>query len=49
MNPRAETVEELKTRLKRLHMGMVKLAREDLERSILKTEFAFKVSSSVER
>ncbi len=30
MNPKAETVEELLARRKNLHMGMVKLAREDL-------------------
>ncbi len=30
MNPKAETVEELQGRRKKLHMGMVKLAREDL-------------------
>ena len=41
MNPRAETVEELKSRRKRLHMGMVKLAREDLERQTQQAEAAF--------
>ncbi len=30
MNPKAETVEELQGRRKGLHMGMLKLAREDL-------------------
>ncbi len=30
MNPKAETVEELLARRKHLHMGMLKLAREDL-------------------
>ncbi len=30
VNPKAETVEELLSRRKNLHMGMVKLAREDL-------------------
>ncbi len=30
MNPKAETVEELLARRKGLHMGMLKLAREDL-------------------
>ncbi len=30
VNPKAETVEELLARRKDLHMGMVKLAREDL-------------------
>ncbi len=30
MNPKAETVEELQGRRKNLHMGMLKLAREDL-------------------
>ena len=30
MNPKAETVEELRGRRKALHVGMMKLAREDL-------------------
>ncbi len=30
MNPKAETVEELLSRRKHLHLGMLKLAREDL-------------------
>jgi hypothetical protein len=30
VNPKAETVEELQGRRKGLHMGMVKLAKEDL-------------------
>ena len=30
VNPKAETVEELQRRRKHLHMGMLKLAREDL-------------------
>ncbi len=30
MNPKTETVEELRNRRKNLHMGMLKLAREDL-------------------
>ncbi len=30
MNPKAETVEELLARRKNLHMGMLKLAKEDL-------------------
>ncbi len=30
MNPKAETVEELQGRRKALHLGMIKLAREDL-------------------
>ncbi len=30
MNPKAETVEDLLARRKNLHMGMLKLAREDL-------------------
>ncbi len=30
VNPKAETVEELQGRRKHLHMGMLKLAREDL-------------------
>ena len=30
MNPKAETVEELQARRKNLHMGMIKLARDDL-------------------
>jgi hypothetical protein len=49
VNPKAEVVEELKSRRKRLHSGMVKLAREDLERNTLQAETAFKVRSSIER
>ena len=30
LNPKVETVEELQSRRKNLHMGMVKLARQDL-------------------
>ncbi len=30
VNPKAETVEELQGRRKSLHLGMIKLAREDL-------------------
>ncbi len=30
VNPKAETVEELQARRKNLHIGMIKLAREDL-------------------
>ncbi len=45
VNPKAETVEELQSRRKRLHLGMVKLAREDLERLALQTVDDFKVTS----
>ena len=45
MNPRAETVEDLKSRRKRLHLGMVKLAREDLERQTMHMEEGFKVGT----
>lgn len=42
MNPKAETVEELQGRRKRLHLGMCKLLREDLahlaEQKLLKAE-----------
>ena len=48
MNPKIETVEELRGRRKALHMGMVKLAREDLERQLLGFEADFQVGS-VER
>ncbi len=34
MNPKAETVEEFQRRRKMLHLGMVKLARDDLDRLI---------------
>ncbi len=34
MNPKAETVEELLARRKNLHMGMLKLAKEDLARTL---------------
>ena len=43
MNPKIETVEELRGRRKALHMGMVKLAREDLERQLFQFEAAFQV------
>ena len=49
MNPKAETVEELQSRRKRLHLGMVKLAREDLERQALQAQDAFKVSPAPPR
>ena len=34
VNPKAETVEELQARRKNLHMGMMKLAKEDLALSL---------------
>ena len=49
VNPKAETVEELQSRRKRLHLGMVKLAREDLERQALQAQDAFKVSPAPPR
>jgi hypothetical protein len=43
VNPKAESCEELESRRKRLHMGMIKLAREDLAREVTKKESGFKV------
>ena len=43
VNPKAEGVEELQTRRKRLHMGMCKLALEDLMRLVKQKDDAFKV------
>ena len=43
MNPKAETVEDLQGRRKRLHVGMCKLAREDLERTVRQAEEGFQV------
>ncbi len=34
MNPKAETVEELQARRKNLYLGMLKLAREDLDLAV---------------
>ena len=45
MNPKAETVEELQGRRKNLHMGMLKLAREDLALSLQGAYDAFVVHS----
>ena len=42
MNPKAETVEELQERRKNLHMGMLKLAREDLALTLQNAVNAFK-------
>jgi hypothetical protein len=47
VDPKAESCEELKSRRKRLHMGMCKLAREDLYRRVTQTEGAFKVAERV--
>ncbi len=43
VNPKAETVEELLARRKNLHMGMLKLAREDLALALRTANDAFKV------
>ncbi len=42
MNPKAETVEELQARRKNLHMGMLKLAKEDLALTLQTANNAFK-------
>ena len=44
MNPKAETCEDLQSRRKRLHLGMCRLAREDLEPKALEKEAEFQVS-----
>ena len=44
VNPKAETCEDLQSRRKRLHLGMCKLAGEDLERKALEKEAEFHVS-----
>ncbi len=43
VNPKAETVEELKQRRKNLHLGMMKLAREDLALKLQAAHDAFVV------
>ncbi len=43
VNPKAETCEDLKSRRKRLHVGMCKLALEDLEWLVKQKDDAFKV------
>jgi hypothetical protein len=43
VNPKAESCEDLKSRRMRLHVGMGKLAFEDLERLLKQKEGAFKV------
>jgi hypothetical protein len=43
VNPKAESCEDLKSRRKRLHVGMCKLAREDLERLLQQNASEFKV------
>ncbi len=43
MNPKAETVEELLARRKNLHMGMLKLAKEDLTLTLQAAIDAFTV------
>ncbi len=45
VNPKAETVEELLARRKNLHIGMVKLAREDLSLYLQANIDTHKVSS----
>ena len=48
MNPKAETCEDLQSRRMRLHLGMCKLAREDLERKALEKEAEFQVTLTLE-
>ena len=43
VNPKAEPVEELQARRKNLHLGMLKLAREDLALALKAGIDAFKV------
>ena len=43
MNPKAETVEELQGRRKHLHMGMLKLAREDAALTLTAASDTFSV------
>ena len=43
VNPKAETVEELQGRRKHLHMGMLKLAREDAALTLTAASDAFSV------
>ncbi len=45
MNPKAETVEELLARRKNLHMGMLKLAKEDLALTLQAAIDAYAVSA----
>jgi hypothetical protein len=45
VNPKAETVEELLGRRKALHMGMLKLAREDLTLTLQAGIDAYAVSA----
>ena len=44
LNPKVETVEELQSRRKNLHMGMVKLARQDLSLTLQAALDAFLVT-----
>ncbi len=46
VNPKAETVEELQGRRKALHMGMLKLAREDLALVLQAAHDAYLVPAS---
>ncbi len=46
VNPKAETVEELKARRKNLHMGMLKLSKEDLHHTLQEALNAFQVFTS---
>jgi len=46
VNPKAETVEELKARRKNLHMGMLKLSKEDLHHTLQAALNAFQVLTS---
>ncbi len=49
VNPKAETVEELQGRRKALHMGMLKLAREDLSLTLHAGLDAFAVPTPFSR
>jgi hypothetical protein len=46
VNPKTETVEDLKARRKNLHMGMLKLAKEDLHHTLQAALNAFQVLTS---
>ena len=45
LSTKAETVEDLQGRRKTLHMGMTKLAKEDLHRQLVNVEERYKVRS----
>jgi hypothetical protein len=43
INPKTETCEDLQSRRMRLHVGMCKMARVDLERQLIQNEYDLKV------